>query len=376
VGKQPIFIQNSYIDLYAANTITNRTVETQNFFLIHLSILREYLELEFQELREMLPFPYDFERIIDDYVMMAMFIGNDFLPHLPYLHINEGAMALMFSAYKRILPQLDGYLNDGGIIDFAKAELLIRELDVTEDQAFEQEQDNEMFLESKRAARKQRHKREAQEVATFEEVPLPKIITEVQSGLIDSMEEFINNAKISDTKELHLTSNLSAGDQAFVYIMCDRFGLVCDEQRDESVKLNGTNVNGNKSSNDESVVDNNENKNNDEVEEREEAEKEEKSEEEKEEEESSDEQNDLEDTYHLCVHWEENKTEAQYKEILAQLRSLTVLGPEDLDVEKAEKEQLVQKRIEWNRSYYQVCRYSSIINYILIIYKSLGKNEC
>ncbi|KAI8053522.1 XRN 5'-3' exonuclease N-terminus-domain-containing protein [Syncephalis plumigaleata] len=329
------------------------TVETQRFFLMHLSILREYLEHEFQELREVLPFPYDFERIIDDYVMMAMFIGNDFLPHLPYLHINEGAMALMFSAYKRILPQLDGYLNDGGVIDFAKAELLIRELDVTEDQAFEQEQDNEMFLKSKRASRKQRRNKKAQEVDTFEEVPLPKIITEAQAGLIDSMEEFINNAKTFGTKKLHLTSNLSAGDQAFVYIMCDRFGLVCDEQPDESVKQNGNNINGDKSSEHESNVDNSELE---EQEEQEEAEQETKvgeQEEEEEEEESSKDPSDLDDTYHLCIHWEENKTEAQYKEILAQLRDLTVLGPEDVDVEKAEKEHLAQKRIEWNKSYYQ-----------------------
>ncbi|KAI9594045.1 XRN 5'-3' exonuclease N-terminus-domain-containing protein [Syncephalis fuscata] len=312
------------------------TVETQNFFLMHLSLLREYLEHEFQELREILPFPYDFERIIDDYVMMAMFIGNDFLPHLPCLHINEGALALMFSAYKRVLPQLDGYLNDGGIIDFKKAEVLIRELDVTEDQAFEQECIDDQFVKGKRANRKQKRNKKAQEVESFDETPLPKIITETQFGLISSMEEFINAARTdNDTRKLHLTSDMPARDQAFVYIMCDRLGLICDEQRDEVLENNDSDAI--KSTSDSGKDDATAVENNDDSEE----------------EDDSNGLSDLEASYHLCVQWEENKTEAQYQQILQQFKSLTVLGPEDLDVEKAEKDQLIQQRAEWTRRYYE-----------------------
>nr|CAG8530056.1 5571_t:CDS:10 [Entrophospora candida] len=79
-------------------------LELQNFYLMHLSVLREYLDLEFSSLMESINFEYDLERIIDDFVLLALFVGNDFIPNLPNLLINEGALATMFNIYKRVLP--------------------------------------------------------------------------------------------------------------------------------------------------------------------------------------------------------------------------------------------------------------------------------
>ena len=80
----------------------------------------------------MLPFPYDLERIVDDFVFMCFFVGNDFLPHSPTLEIREGAIELLMSLYKKILPSLDGYLTDNGEVNGERTKVLVKELSYLE----------------------------------------------------------------------------------------------------------------------------------------------------------------------------------------------------------------------------------------------------
>lgn len=54
----------------------------ESFILLQIGLLREYLELEFRN--DALPFPFSVERVIDDFVLFCMLIGNDFLPGTPH----------------------------------------------------------------------------------------------------------------------------------------------------------------------------------------------------------------------------------------------------------------------------------------------------
>lgn len=87
----------------------------------------------------MLPFEYNLERIIDDFILINIFIGNDFLPHLPSLHVNEGAISLLFGIYKRVLPVAGGYLNEGGNLRVDRLQLVLAELTKFEQEEFEKE---------------------------------------------------------------------------------------------------------------------------------------------------------------------------------------------------------------------------------------------
>ncbi|KAJ0164736.1 5'-3' exoribonuclease 1 [Colletotrichum tanaceti] len=136
------------------NKAKTRELEHQNFYLLHLCIVREYLDLEFQELQQpgRLSFPFDLERVIDDFILMAFFVGNDFLPNLPRLHINEGALAAMFRIYKSVLPQGDGYINEGGVINLPRLQRLLNELAKDETNQFENDVSDEKWFQSKKLA--------------------------------------------------------------------------------------------------------------------------------------------------------------------------------------------------------------------------------
>uniref|UniRef100_A0A182TY25 5'-3' exoribonuclease 1 n=1 Tax=Anopheles melas TaxID=34690 RepID=A0A182TY25_9DIPT len=98
------------------------------FYLLHLTLLSEYLELEFASLRGRLRFPFDIHKLIDDWILLVYLVGNDFIPHMPHLHINENALPTLYEAYMDVLPNMDGYINEAGILNLPRLQMLMRRL--------------------------------------------------------------------------------------------------------------------------------------------------------------------------------------------------------------------------------------------------------
>lgn len=196
-----------------------KELEHQNFYLLHLSMVREYLELEFQELKQenALDFPFDMERVIDDFILMAFFVGNDFLPNLPNLHINEGALALMFKLYKEVLPKMGGYINEQGVINVQRLGMLVSSLSSVEYRFFEAENSDAQWLKSKKNGdvdavdSQQRHKK--------------LTITPAQKEILKTIKRYVLNRTENVSSPLDLPPTLPARDRTFVEQLADELKL-------------------------------------------------------------------------------------------------------------------------------------------------------
>lgn len=123
--------------------------QKSEFQYLSISVLREYLAAEFYV--EGLPFAWDFERVIDDFVFLCFFVGNDFLPHLPSLEIREGALEDLIIVYKRLLPTLGGYMTDCGKVDLYRVGKIVSEVALLEDEVFRKRKERELNWQSREA---------------------------------------------------------------------------------------------------------------------------------------------------------------------------------------------------------------------------------
>eukprot|EP00062_Callorhinchus_milii_P013210 gi/632961044/ref/XP_007896536.1/ PREDICTED: 5'-3' exoribonuclease 2 isoform X1 [Callorhinchus milii] len=138
-------------DQFAGNSAG---VEEQEFIFIRLTVLREYLERELT--MASLPFTFDFERSVDDWVFMCFFVGNDFLPHLPSLEIREGAIDRLVGIYKNVVHKTGGYLTENGFVNLERVQLIMIAVGEAEDNIFKKRREDDVLF---RQRQKEKNKR-------------------------------------------------------------------------------------------------------------------------------------------------------------------------------------------------------------------------
>ena len=219
----------------------SKELEHQNFYLMHLCVVREYLELEFQELKlpNILSFPFDMERVIDDFILMAFFVGNDFLPNLPNLHINEGALALMFKIYKSVLPKAGGYINERGVINLRRLGILLSELSHVEYRFFESENADASWFKGK-----QMGKVDVMDKQANKNRKGPLSLSSSQKAIFKQIKQYVNSRShdsLAPKTSLDLQSSLNAKDRKFVQDVAEDLHLqwttITDEDGNKSVRL-------------------------------------------------------------------------------------------------------------------------------------------
>src|SRR5690606_7395485 len=92
--------------------------EKNDFYYLHISLLREYFELEFRYSKDsdgnIIETPnFCLEKVVDDIIAICICIGNDFIPSLSLTSISDGQLDLLFKAYKQLL-QENKHINENG----------------------------------------------------------------------------------------------------------------------------------------------------------------------------------------------------------------------------------------------------------------------
>ncbi|OAA59669.1 RasGAP [Niveomyces insectorum RCEF 264] len=122
------------------------------FIWLHVSVLREYLAVELDV--PSLPFRWDLERAIDDWIFLCCFVGNDFLPHLPALEIRENGINTLTALWKDNLPYMNGYVTKDGHVDLERAQYIMSGLAKQEDAIFRRRKQQEDRREENNKRRK------------------------------------------------------------------------------------------------------------------------------------------------------------------------------------------------------------------------------
>ncbi|CAH8571389.1 unnamed protein product [Schistosoma turkestanicum] len=117
------------------------------------SALERRIAKEVRKLKKTLPFPYDLERLIDDWVFMAFLLGNDFIPHIPNSHIHAESLLTVWDTYQVVLPILDGYLVEFGYLNLPRFHKYLEELSQFERDWFEEREAAFQWMRGKQGAR-------------------------------------------------------------------------------------------------------------------------------------------------------------------------------------------------------------------------------
>lgn len=71
-------------------------------------MLRQYLRMEFIDMKTEMSFEFNMDRIVDDWVLLITLIGNDYVPGLPNFRFEYDVLSMIYESYKDVLASSNG----------------------------------------------------------------------------------------------------------------------------------------------------------------------------------------------------------------------------------------------------------------------------
>lgn len=123
-----LILRETFVFKKKFNRGAKRFQENPKFEIVNIKVLRDCLETEFQDVKKKMDKNFAIKNIIDDFIFICFFIGNDFLPKMFCFDIRKGYLEKLINLFKEFLVETNGYLIKNARINFQNFEKILKKL--------------------------------------------------------------------------------------------------------------------------------------------------------------------------------------------------------------------------------------------------------
>lgn len=152
------------------STATRRNLNQTKYDVLYIGVLREYFLYEFSALEEKMGPRFNLERIIDDFIFLCFFIGNDFLPRVFCMDVKKGSFDKVIEIFKKTMIENNDYIIEKGVIIWGRAVKLFKAMAEFELESFNEKLQEQQYALKNSAEEKRMWEDHLQEIANEEDM--------------------------------------------------------------------------------------------------------------------------------------------------------------------------------------------------------------